>query len=183
MRILALDIATRTGWAYGPAGEPPRSGAVKLRKPDDPLHVASSNVGYFIKDQRVLERIDMVVYEAPLDPQAKFQMVNKGGRAQNSASIILPFMIMGVIEFYCHFYGIQCVASNRQTVLKHFTGQARWGNREAAKAAVISRAHALGLLPKESRDDDRADAIAIHDYASMRWGKAQPRTLVMFGGP
>lgn len=182
MNILALDMAMRTGWAFGPAGAKPHSGAIKLRKSSDlPLHVASNNIFHALRDRRILDQIDLVVYEAPLDPQVKFQMASDGRNAQNSASIILPWMLVTAVELFCHLYGYRAETSNRQQVLKHFTGRARWGNRDAAKKAVIDRCHLLGLLPKDCKDDDRADAIAIHDYASQRWGKAAPRELVMFG--
>jgi hypothetical protein len=183
VRILALDIATRTGYAIGNAGEKPRTGVVTLKKPKELTHVASSNLGFFLKDTFVLDKPDLVAYEAPLDPVAKFEMGQNNGHHQNSASIILPWMIVGVVEFMCWLYGVRAETTNRQAVLKHYTGRARWGKREVAKAEVIRRAQILGHIPKTCKDDDIADACAIHDYASTRWGTAQPKELVMFGSP
>jgi hypothetical protein len=44
MRILALDVATRTGFAIGKAGRRLRVGAVRLRQPHDELWVDSVNL-------------------------------------------------------------------------------------------------------------------------------------------
>lgn len=187
MIILALDVATRTGWAYGPAGEPPKIGAIKLRGPDDPLTVASNNVGYFLRDRFIFGKPDLVVYEQPLDPRAKATMQDRGGRAQNSASIMLPFLNMGVIEFICHLYGVRVAPSNRQRVLKHFTGQAKFPgrnydeSRRNAKEAVIKQCHVLKLVPPTCRDEDICDAVAIHDWASHTFARFQRRELVLFG--
>jgi hypothetical protein len=182
MLILALDIATRTGYAIGPAGEKPRTGAVRLRKPDEPLTVGSNNIGYFLKDLCVLDKPDLIAYEAPLDPVAKFEMGQNQGHHQNSASIVLPWRVVGVIDWFADLYGIRAVTSNRQAVLRHYTGRARWGSRKEVKKQVILRAQLLGHIPKDCRDDDIADACAIHDYASARYARVQPRELVMFGG-
>lgn len=177
MLILALDIATRTGWALGPAGEAPRSGAIRIRKPSEEMGAAGFNLASFVRDMFRLERPDLVIYEQPLDPRVKFET----GREQNGAALILPWICMGALSTICGFYEVRCEPANRQTTLKYFTGKARWGSRAAAKDAVLQRAHLLGRLPSDSRDEDRADAIALHDYASATYARARPRELVMFG--
>jgi hypothetical protein len=176
MIILALDCATRCGWAIGEAGQKPRSGAVRLKGPMDPPHKASTNLFHFIRDMRKVERFDMIVYEAPMDPHADFV------RPQTSEAITMPWMFMGAVEILADAWDVPAFAANRQSTLKHFTGKARWGGRAQAKAAVISRCVMLGYLDKGCKDDDRADAIALHDYASARWGRTRPAELTMFGG-
>jgi hypothetical protein len=178
MKILALDIATRTGWAIGLAGEMPRSGAVTIRKPHDPLRTAAFKLATFIRDMHKLEGgLDLVVYEQPLDPRVKFETE----RPQNGEALVLPWIIMGGVGTICGFYEIRAEEANRQTTLKHFTGKARHGSRAAAKDAVLKRCHLLGYLPRDCKDDDRGDACALHDFASARYGRVRPKALHLFG--
>lgn len=184
MNILALDMATRTGVAHGRAGDVPRVQVVRLKQPSEPLEVASNNLFKFLRNACAFDRPDLIIYEAPWDPNVQRAKEKDGSRGrQNANSTVLPYKLQTAVEIYADGMGIRCVSSNRQSVLKHFTGRARWGTREAAKKAVIDRCHLLGLLPRTVRDDDRADAIAIHDYACALYARMPPRELTMFGEP
>lgn len=160
----------------------PRIGIVRLRKPDEELHAGSTNLGLFLIDICRLDPPHLIAFETPLDPVAKFGMAEKLGRAQNSASIIFPFMCAAAVYLVAWDKGIEVITVNRQTVLKHFTDKPRWGSREQAKAAVLSRARLLGYIPRESKDDDLADACAIFDYVSATHCRKplQPKELIMF---
>ncbi|MEN3238242.1 hypothetical protein PUR29_32870 [Methylobacterium ajmalii] len=180
MLIHALDPATRCGWALGP-DEAPKSGAVVLKQPKQDLAQACLNMAANLRGAWKIERPDLLIFEKPMDPHVWFSLCKRMGRPQNAASLSLQHRLAGVIESMCGLYEIQCESVDRQAVLKFFTGKRSWGGREEGKEAVIERCHVLGLLPKDCRDDDRADAIANHQYAAAIWGRARPRELTLFG--
>lgn len=181
MLILALDIATVTGWALGRPGDAPRYGTLRLKKKDEDAEVASFNVGCFLADVFSYGRPDLVVYEEPFPPIVHCQMAANSGRImQNNESMELPLGIKHVIWFCCRRAGVRVERAQRNTVLKHFTGKAKWGGRPEAKKAVVDRCHMLGLMPKSVRNDDIADAIAIHSWAGCKFDNAVERELVLF---
>lgn len=180
MLIHGLDPATRTGWALGLA-ENPQSGAIKLKQPKQDVSDACSNMAAYLRGTWRVERPALVVCEEPISPYAWFDLCKRQGKPQNGESLSMQHQLAGVVRAMCGLYEIQCEMVSRQDVLKFFTGKRSWGGREQGKKAVIDRCHALGLLPKECRDDDRADAIANHQYAAAVWGRSTPRELTLFG--
>lgn len=178
--ILALDIATMTGWARGEAGEKPTYGTVRLKKPDEPVRVAGYNMMCFLADAFRAGRPDFVCWEEALQPVFHVRRAAETGEiAQNNASMTLPVILDGVIYACCRRANVECAPVNRMKVLKHFTGKAKWGGRAEAKKAVVGRCHALGLMQAHEKNDDMADALAIFDWASAtRFRK--PGGLVLF---
>jgi len=176
MLILALDAATRTGFCFGEPDGPWRTGAVRLKKPDDPVDVAWCNAGFFLRDMFVLEKPDMIALEAPMPP----------GAMKSGDAVMLQWGVVAVVTYMARLYQIRIEYLNAQTVSRHFTGKSRWsaqeGGRKAKKAAAVERARLLGYLAKDGKaDDDIADACACFDYAAARWARKQPRELHMFG--
>ena len=175
MIILALDVATRTGFAIGEAGKIPRSDTARLKKPGEDVQVAWRNIGFLLRDMFVLDKPDLIVVEAPMHPTAQ----------KSPDAVVLQWGAVSVVTFIGAAYEIPIEWVNAQTVSKHFVGQSRFsaqqGGRDAKKKATIQRAQLLGYIPKDCRDDDRADACAVFDYASARWGRVRPSNLVMFG--
>ncbi|MCF1502174.1 hypothetical protein L0F51_00135 [Afifella sp. H1R] len=175
--ILTLDIATNTGFATGQPGALPRSGVVRLKKRDDEPMRAPRNLACWLRDQFVLSLPHMVIYEAPMATGAMLE----AGNASRTAD--LTWMLVGAVEAVCGAYGIPSKTVNVQTVRKHFTGRARWGDRQKAKRAVIERCHLLGLIPGDCRDDNRGDACAIFDWASATLFRAPLPSFAMFQEP
>lgn len=157
--ILALDLATRTGFASGAPGAVPRSGFLKLKDAEDAQSRAARNLGCFLRDELSVTRPDLVVYEAAMPAGA---MLNAGNA---SVTADMAWMLVGAVEAVCGCYGVRTIAANVQTVRKHFTGKARYDSREAAKLAVVKRCHVLGLMRRSQRDDNQADALAVWDWA------------------
>lgn len=172
MRILALDIAKVTGFAIGPAGTITRSGSVKLdRLNEGPAQMTFNLLAFLVDDLFVFGAPDLVAIEAALNPAAH--------KSANS----VPYAFGGayVASAISRRYGCRVEFINNDKVRKHFIGTARTGDRDKTKAAVIQRCIQLGYLPRDSRDDDRADACAIHDFASATFGRVRPSELMMFG--
>jgi Holliday junction resolvasome RuvABC endonuclease subunit len=179
--VLALDIATVTGWALGEAGEAPTYGTLRLKKPDDHPREAGFNLMCFLADTFRSNRPDFVCWEEAMPPIFHANQAAKTGRVmQNNASMTLPVMLDGIVYACCKRIGIECQAVNRMKVLNHFTGKGRWGGRDEAKRAVIARCHALGLMQPKEKNDDMADAIAIFDWACATRFRMAPRNVVLF---
>lgn len=170
MKVLALDIAKVTGFAFGEAGTIARSGSVRLG--DDPRSMCR-NLLCFLKEQffSFHDRPELVAIEAPLNAVAH----------QSGASIPYAFGGAYVADALCWAYGARVEFANVDQVRKHFIGKARTGNRNETKRAVIQRGIHLGYLPRGCRDDNRADACALHDFASAVYAKHVPASLQMFG--
>jgi hypothetical protein len=184
MNVLALDLATTTGWAYGPAGGRPESGSVLLRKPSrrrkdtkieaEPYGVGAFNLLAFLRDKFAFWQPDRIVIENFLHPTAQ-----PGGGA-----VILSLMLHGAAEAFARSYGIEPRLVAPATWRLHFIGKANAGDRDATKAAVIRRAQMLGYVPRDCYDDNRADACGIWDYGCAVFSpKAHgPSSLNLFGG-
>lgn len=183
MWILGLDLGTRrSGFGEGPAGDigECRSGSVRLRREGQPMETAAANLGCFLRDRFVLRRPDLICVEHYLNPSAQ----------KSADAAIGGLLLAGAVRAIAGCYGIRVEAPYDSTIRKHFTGKGRAGETERAAAKdsrtatnemVLRRAIALGYLPRDCRDWDRANAVAAFDYASAHFARRPPRELVMFG--
>lgn len=190
--ILALDIATNTGWAYGPAGHIERSGSIRLRhvgrrnQDDDPMHVAWSNIAFYLRDTWVLDKPDLLVVEAPMPP----------GEQKSGPATQIAFGCLAAMHAMAALYEIPVRYAYVQTWRKHYTGKSRHDppltfmpkrsrpdrNREWNKHVTLERAKQLRHVPIDCKDDNRADACGMHDWASHHFcRKGAPAELTLFG--
>jgi crossover junction endodeoxyribonuclease RuvC len=157
--IFALDLATQFGFCVGAMGGKLVSGSIRCA----PKGSGSGAVfGGYMKSLTDLIKVHqprVVAYEAPFAPS-----VMRGHTSFNTTRVLLG--LPAITEAVCDRMGIWSVYEAKvQDVRQHFIGQSRL-QREDAKRAVIARCKMLGLEPK---DDNEADAIALHDYvASIR---------------
>lgn len=168
MRILALDIATRCGWAYDcppEPGEDPalracgvKSGTVRLPSPTGGTDVGfdNGNVFKYFYDWLSLRiegaRPDVVAFEAPL---------NIHNMVTSENTVRLLFGLATIAELVAAQKGLQRFEANNQQIRKHFLGSAH-GKSADLKLKTMARCRALGWYPK---DDNEGDAIALHDFA------------------
>jgi len=172
MNILALDLAVQTGFAYGPAGGIPCSGTVLLKRPKDIPEIAPFNLVCWLRDFITTYAVpDLVITEAYLPPAAH----------KSADSIIIQFMCHGAVQAYCRCHDIRIESVPAPTIRRHFCGRAHADSRDATKNMVVGQAHMLGWLPKDSADDNRADAIAAWSFAESKYARAIPRELVLYG--
>lgn len=157
MRILALDIATRSGWAAGEgADNAPAFGTLVL-----PASVTPGDYGRrFAAFRRGMVRLiaehspRCIWFEAPLT----------FGGDTNQHTMRMLIGLAAICEEVAETYEIECVEANNQAIRKHFIGTAR-GNREELKAGVMRRCHEMGW---DVCDDNQGDACALFDYARHR---------------
>lgn len=163
--ILALDLATKTGFAHWRPGSPVILGTKDMPK-------TGADVGWFLDEFCKWLRPTIasmapvrVVFEAPwIGPQTH----------QDTARKLM--CLAGVTEMVSRWEGALCFEANVQEVRRHFIGNGRTP-RKAAKAATIERCKLYGQKP---RNDDEADAFALLDYyAAIRGAQVPwPRTAL-----
>lgn len=173
--IFALDLGVRAGFAYGePGAAAPVSGSVVLKASDEAKQVAFGNLIAFLNDQFRHHKPATVVKEAMLPLQA-FLSIGNG-----EATVRMQAGMHGIVEGMCATYGVAFLDVVNSKVRKHFIGIGRMDDRSETKRAVIRRCHMLKMMPLDSHDDNRADAIATWDWACSTLARAAPRELHLF---
>lgn len=151
--ILALDIATRLGWAFGRPGERPSYGSVRLAPQGASNGAIGRGMLRWMTDFLTVSKVDALYYEVPLNPKMSGL---KTTFATARILLGLPFLVETIAEarglFYLREAGVY-------DVRKHFTGEARPKDK---KLAVMARCRQLGW-PVD--DDNAGDALALWDFA------------------
>jgi hypothetical protein len=160
--ILALDIATTTGWARGAPGEMPRSGSVRFGKAASSTDVVFAEALRWLSNFLKVDPPTSIMLEAMLPPQA---MKNETSRATRDRLAGLHGVLRGV----AHCRGV-CEISTVSTLTArhHFCG-----TRAASKDDVFDKCRALGW---PAQDHNAADACAVWSFAC---GLVAPETALM----
>lgn len=153
MRLLALDLATRFGFAFGDGGEPV-FGAKQLTPSGENIAAMLGEfddwLSIFVKAQRV----SVIVFEMPVLPRMTQLMTTR--------------KLHGLAAF-CEWRarGLQCAVYEARTQLikKFWTGK---GN--AKKPDMVATANGYGYRiagrPLDpDKQDDEADALALYWYS------------------
>lgn len=135
-KILALDIATNTGWKTETA-----SGVWNL-KPNRGESEGMRVVRFKSKVKELvdIEGINLIAYERPA--------------GMHKSSIMVASEMVGVLKDFCMERDIALACYSATEIKKYATGR---GN--ANKEAMIKAARDRGFLPK---DDNEADAIFLY---------------------
>lgn len=162
--IYCLDLGVACGVAYGRPGDVPKSGTVRLKKKGEAIDMAFANLVAFLADEFNRERPALIIKEKMLALQAFMAMGNAESTVRAHAGY------HAIVEAMSVRFGIPWDEVADSTARKHFIGIGRTGDREETKRAVVARCHALKLMPADCSDDNRADALAIHDWACANFG-------------
>jgi hypothetical protein len=156
--ILALDLATITGWARGRVGETPTSGSIRFgtREASDGA-VFAHVIGWISKLLEPEPRPDIIALEAMLPPGAKVGQTNSSTRDRLAG---LHAIVRGVahirgageIEIACYSVG---------DIRHHFIGE-RSLKRAQAKQTILARCQMLGW---PAVDNNAGDALAAWSFA------------------
>ena len=153
--ILALDLASVTGWACGEADEAPSHGYIRFATAG-----ASHEAVFFAALQWTNGMIAQykpktIVWESPLSTSFRIGKTNL-----NTTALLygLP-AVVGAAAYSRAIYN--CRKADTRDVRLHFIGKNP--KRAIAKAATIARCQQLGW---NVTDDNEADALAIWDYAA-----------------
>ena len=137
MNILALDIATKTGWKTKTA-----SGVWDFSlKRSDSYGMRVVRFKAAVREIIQLESINLVSYERP------------AGR--HASSIMVASEMIGVLQDLCIELGVQVTAYSATEIKKFATGKGN-ANKEAMVAAAREKYNYQG------ESDDEADAIHLY---------------------
>ena len=150
-KVLALDLATTTGWACGRPGTKPKFGFMRLGKPGGGRANCYRVLRLWLDDFQHLHKPDMIVFESPAAP-----MVMQG--RTNIDTIKLLIGLAEHVEEWC-LGNIELREASVQQIRPHFIGENM--KSKLAKAATIERCHELGWLVT---NDNEADACALWSY-------------------
>lgn len=146
MRILALDPATKCGWAH--SGGTSGTWDLSIRKDE------SSGMRLIRFESKLREVIaigvDVIAFETP--------SVARGVKA-NMDGLKLGTKLQAIIERLCEQHsGIECVGYNLQTIKRH----ARQRTKDQMLAAARARWTDRSIV-----DDNEADALWLLDLATL----------------
>ncbi len=150
--LLALDLGTTTGYAYGPPSAVPISGSWKFSG----AHARR----FFDLRQKLIpiltrEHMKFVAVEDSL---------TLGGhiRNRNSAkSVALTYGFHAIASEAAEYCGLPKKGERADTIRLHFTGKAKWGSGDDAKRAVLRRCIDLGYVPKDCVDTDQTARASV----------------------
>lgn len=151
--ILALDLATVSGWARGPANaEAPECGIVRFGAPDASAGaIFGAALAWFSDFLKPEPRPDIIVLEAMLPPQALKGETSRATRDRLAG-------LHGIIRAVANCRGIFDVSEvSVLTVRKHFCGKSN-----AGKEGVWRVCRSLGW---PVNDLNASDAAAIWSFA------------------
>lgn len=164
MNILALDIATVTGWAFGAPGSVPRAGTIRWALPSSSNAAVGCGVLRWVSDFTKLNKVDALYFEAPFDPRV---MGKKTNFDTTRVLVGLPFLLETLFEAK----GIETIReATVADVRKHFLGKAPRG--EEGKALVQLRCRQLGWKFDSA---DAADALAVWSFGCA---VEEPKTAI-----
>lgn len=166
--ILALDIATVTGFARGKVGETPIAGSVRFGRPGASSNaVFGSCLSWLSKELALEPRPDLLVLEAMLSPLAKVGATQADVRDRLAG-------LHGVVRGVAHLRGVYQIAEySVGDVRQHFIGE-RSLKREQAKRRTVIVCRQLGW---QVADDNAADALALWSFAAALIDPAQALKL------
>lgn len=165
MIILSLDIATRTGVALGRAGQKPRAISIDLGKGLS-YGVRFANAIRYTDSLIRKHKPDLVVFEAAVGGDKRHPLLTGLAAAVQGQATVMQARVepVAIASVRKHFLG-------RHLTSKDYPHLGQDEARQAIKCEVMRRCQILGM---PVRDDDEADAVAIFDYASFTYGRAQP---------
>jgi len=145
MKILSIDLGTKTGWAVIDQCGTISFGTWNL-KPDRWANLGARcfHLKTNLQDiHKRLDKIDMIIYE-----EVRRHMGTDAAHCYGA--------LLGALQEFCELNKVACESVPVGTIKKHATGK---GN--ASKAKMIEAAKAKGWNVK---DDNQADALWILDW-------------------
>jgi hypothetical protein len=168
-KILALDVATKTGVAEGCPGEVPRLQTIDFRG-DDGLTGLYGRATLWMATKIRDDKPDLVAIEQPVPPSSAW------GKTNHQTSMI-TIGLFGIMCGIVHCKNIRLEIAPIQTWRRHFIGK---GNHPGtiAKDLALQRCDLIGW---EAPDHNAAEAAGIWDWAGATFMGKIPEALHLFG--
>jgi hypothetical protein len=152
-KVLALDLAGKTGWAVGAPGEEPRHGSLRFAREGHSMGAHFAGCMQWLNDFTSVEHPRLVVFEAPLAPSFMTGRTNT-----DTARWLLG--LCAVVEATLYGRGFDVREATVASVRNFFLGTNRIKSADA-KLATKRRCVELGWMVG---DDNAADACALWLY-------------------
>ena len=155
--ILALDIATTTGFARGRVGEVPIGGSVRFGKTNASNNaVFAACLKWIARELEPEPRPEILIVESMLSPEAKVGATSRDVRDRLAG-------LHGVVRAVAHLRGIYEInEAGVAAVRAHFIGSSH-ERRDRAKSLVLDRCKQLGW---DANDNNCGDAFALWSYTA-----------------
>jgi len=151
--ILALDLASRSGWALGVPGARPLSGSIRFAREGHSMAAHFAGCRDWLDAFVAVNKPRVVIFEAPIAPSFMI-----GHTTTTTARALLG--LIGMVEGTLYGRGFDVREASVSDVRRFFLGSARIKSKDA-KAATVRRCVELGWRPA---DDNAADALALWAY-------------------
>jgi hypothetical protein len=146
--VLALDLASVSGWACGEPGQVPEHGSHRFASKGASHEAIFANAMEWMHNKISTYEPRLIVWEAPLPP-----MFRRGETVINTTAIL--FGLPAVIGAVAYMRGIyDCRTARTVDVRHHFIGQNPKG--EVGKKLVVRQCRTMGW----EVEDNEADALA-----------------------
>lgn len=150
--ILALDLATVTGFALGNVSGIKVQGSRPFPRTGEDIGTFASSFRHWLIGGIRRHKPTLVVYEQPMLP-TKTQLV----------TLRKLYGMAFLAELICRDEGVEVREAHRQQILTHFLGRGSVPRkREERQAAIHRQCLIRGWKPV---DDNHADALALLDFA------------------
>jgi Holliday junction resolvasome RuvABC endonuclease subunit len=161
MNVLALDLATRTGWADALCG------SVRSGYRDFPEVKGEAPGTRFVRFRNWLREMvdtetppELVVIEKPLI-----------GTMKNADVARIAFGFAAITEEVCARFGVRFYAIHNATVKKHATGS---GNADKRRMTAAANTQFEAKIGREIIDNNEADALCVLAWVEDGMPEATP---------
>ena len=153
-KVLALDLATKTGWAIGaPNDKAPRFGSLRFAREGHSMAAHFAGCAQWLKDITTVERPRLIVFEAPLAPSFMTGHTN-------TDTVRWLMGLTAIVEATLYGKGFDVREATVSNVRNFFLGTNRIRSADA-KLATKRRCVELGW---NVGDDNAGDACALWLY-------------------
>ena len=150
--VLALDLATTTGWAYGSPGAVPQFGHERFSKVGGARALNYRNFRDWLDEFMQATKVDLIVYELPAVPS-----IMSGKTNIDTIKLLIGFAEH--LEEWCFSHSLELREATVAQVRAHFIG--RNFKSSIAKPMVFDACHARSWMCETT---DESDACALWDY-------------------
>jgi len=170
-KILALDVATKTGVAEGRPGEVPCLETIDFRHgKEDELTWVYGRVTLWMATKLRDDPPNLVVIEKPVPPMGAF------GHTNHDTTLITIGMF-GILCGIVHCKNIRLELAPISTWRKHFLGRGNYPGKTAKDLAL----RRCALFGWDAPDHNAAEAAGIWDWAGATFMGKIPEALHLFG--